>query len=182
MAAPTARGLSSTTATAVTFLLTRKQCLGTSAGFRLVAPEHRRKMSEKVAALTPEAPKRSTSNSVTTPKESCAGKMALPLLFDDVGRLVEIVSTGRDVTERRVTEETIRRNQNVIDYSRIRPDSLLWEGDPETLLFTYVSESAEGLLGVPTARWYEPGFWPAHIHAEDREEALTSCRLSTGPP
>jgi PAS domain S-box-containing protein len=161
------------------FGLTRSRCLGTSA-ISLVAPEHRQKMIEKVAALTPEAPEAvdehlcyDAEGKLRWHEWRCRG------LFDQVGRLVEIVSTGRDVTERRITEETIRRNEEryrlLTDQARL----VLWEGDPETLLFTYVSESAEGLLGVPAARWYEPGFWPAHIFAEDREEALTSCRLST---
>lgn len=39
-------------------------------------------------------------------------------------------------------------------------DAILWEGDPDTLKFTYVSESAESILGYPLVQWFEePDFW-----------------------
>jgi PAS domain-containing protein len=27
------------------------------------------------------------------------------------------------------------------------------------------------MLGYPIEDWYQPGFWPAHLHADDREHA-----------
>jgi PAS domain-containing protein len=46
-------------------------------------------------------------------------------------------------------------------------DGIVYELDGETYAFTYVSPSAEGLLGYPVAEWYEPGFWPRRVHPDD---------------
>jgi PAS domain S-box-containing protein len=54
--------------------------------------------------------------------------------------------------------------------------AIVWQGDPETLFFTFVSREAEHLLGYPAERWTEErGFWPDHIHPEDRSWALAYC-------
>lgn len=59
--------------------------------------------------------------------------------------------------------------------------TILWEGDPQTFQFTYVSPSAEDVLGYPCARWVEePGFWTQTVvHPEDRNEAVAFCALAT---
>src|SRR5262245_8159728 len=44
---------------------------------------------------------------------------------------------------------------------------LVYEIDGERFGFTYVSPSAEALLGYPIAEWYRPGFWPSRVHPED---------------
>ena len=50
--------------------------------------------------------------------------------------------------------------------------AIVWQADPDTLRFTFVSREAEHLLGHPLPRWTgEPGFWAAHVHADDRDEA-----------
>jgi diguanylate cyclase (GGDEF)-like protein len=55
-------------------------------------------------------------------------------------------------------------------------DAIVWEGDPETLGFTFVSRRAEHILGFPAQRWIdEVSFWPDHIHSEDRERVISAC-------
>jgi diguanylate cyclase (GGDEF)-like protein/PAS domain S-box-containing protein len=58
-------------------------------------------------------------------------------------------------------------------------DAIVWEADPTSLRFTYVSDAAERLLGYPTADWLAPGFWAAHLHADDRDEAVAFCAEAT---
>lgn len=59
--------------------------------------------------------------------------------------------------------------------------AVLWEGDPETFQFTYVSPSAEALFGYPCSKWMEPGFWTDTIVlSEDRTAAAAFCALATG--
>ncbi|HEX8362240.1 MAG TPA: PAS domain S-box protein [Longimicrobium sp.] len=54
--------------------------------------------------------------------------------------------------------------------------AIVWQGDPATLHFTFVSREAEHLLGYPIERWtQEPEFWVDHIHPEDRSWALAYC-------
>lgn len=55
----------------------------------------------------------------------------------------------------------------------------MWQADPVTLTFTFVSRGAERLLGFPAERWYEPGFWASRILDEDRTTAVELCRRAT---
>lgn len=58
---------------------------------------------------------------------------------------------------------------------------IVWEGDPQTFQFSYVSPCAEEVLGYPVAKWLEPGFWANTIvYSEDRADAIAFCALATG--
>lgn len=59
---------------------------------------------------------------------------------------------------------------------------IVWEADAATFAFTYVSESAEWVLGYPLARWTtEPGFWAeVVVHPGDRDESVSYCVAETG--
>lgn len=58
---------------------------------------------------------------------------------------------------------------------------ILWEGDPATFQFSYVSPNAEAILGYPASRWIaEPTFWAdVVVHPDDRREAIAYCALAT---
>lgn len=59
-------------------------------------------------------------------------------------------------------------------------DAILWEADPVTLQFTFVSRSAQALLGYPLEQWLtEPDFWTRHLHTADREAVVRACREVT---
>ena len=58
--------------------------------------------------------------------------------------------------------------------------AVLWEADPQTFQFIYVSQGAERLLGFPVLAWLEEAdFWARHLHPDDRAEAVTHCLLAT---
>jgi len=48
-------------------------------------------------------------------------------------------------------------------------DAILWVREPGPDRFSFVNERATALLGWPTQRWSEPGFWTSHVHPEDRD-------------
>jgi PAS domain S-box-containing protein len=55
-------------------------------------------------------------------------------------------------------------------------DAIIWEADPRTVQFSFVSQKAERLLGYPIERWLtEPDFWANLIHPDDRERAVATC-------
>lgn len=57
---------------------------------------------------------------------------------------------------------------------------MLWEADPLTFAFTYVSEEAQDLLGYPQARWREADFWRAQVvHPDDVGDAVSHCAIAT---
>jgi PAS domain S-box-containing protein len=55
-------------------------------------------------------------------------------------------------------------------------DAIVWEADPNTIQFSFVSQKAEHLLGFPVRRWLEDrNFWVNLIHPDDREWAVATC-------
>jgi diguanylate cyclase (GGDEF)-like protein/PAS domain S-box-containing protein len=58
-------------------------------------------------------------------------------------------------------------------------DGIVWEADPATFCFTFVSGQAERILGYLPDEWYVDGFWAAHIHPEDCERAIGYCAAQT---
>jgi len=67
---------------------------------------------------------------------------------------------------------------STLEYRALLDDlnAILWEADPRTVQFLFVSQSAERLLGFPVERWLaEPDFWVNLIHPADREQAVTTC-------
>ncbi|MEW6413894.1 MAG: ATP-binding protein [Pseudomonadota bacterium] len=65
--------------------------------------------------------------------------------------------------------------------SAIRPapvetiQPISWEYDLHGERFTQIDPRVEALLGYPVADWLTPGFWPAHMHPEDRTWAPAFC-------
>jgi two-component system cell cycle sensor histidine kinase/response regulator CckA len=70
----------------------------------------------------------------------------------------------------------LRKHQELVESL----DAIVWEADPRTWQFVYVSPQTEAILGYPVDAWLEsPDFWVEHIHAEDRERALEECATAT---
>src|SRR5690606_19571067 len=75
--------------------------------------------------------------------------------------------------ESELQESAERYRQLVLGLS----DTIVWEGDSDTLRPTFVSPAAESLLGYPIAQWLdEESFWIDHIHPDDREKVVAYCR------
>jgi two-component system cell cycle sensor histidine kinase/response regulator CckA len=58
-------------------------------------------------------------------------------------------------------------------------EGIIWEADPETFQFCFVSRHAERLLGYPLHQWRAPGFWVDHLHPDDRDRAVEYCLRAT---
>ncbi|MDX1608880.1 MAG: PAS domain S-box protein [Halofilum sp. (in: g-proteobacteria)] len=99
---------------------------------------------------------------------------------DDEGRLLYCDVSLFDITERKRAEEELLRQRELYASLVESTSAILWEGDPETFRFSFVSAEAEKLLGYPIERWLEePNFWVEHIHPEDREWAPLYCETAT---
>src|SRR5579864_649560 len=85
--------------------------------------------------------------------------------------------------ERRVQERTEELETAVASAERAEQrfrglvdgiDAIVWEAEPRTGQCTFVSRRAEEVLGYPVKEWLDdPGFWAAHLHADDREWAVS---------
>lgn len=51
-------------------------------------------------------------------------------------------------------------------------DAIVFEADVEGMNFNSVSANAERLLGYHRQDWIREGFWQAHIHPQDRQQAI----------
>ncbi|NMM35935.1 MAG: EAL domain-containing protein [Glaciimonas sp.] len=58
-------------------------------------------------------------------------------------------------------------------------DGVVWEADPVTFRFTFVSAQAEHILGYRIEDWYAEGFWIDHIHPQDRERTVDYRAMQT---
>jgi PAS domain S-box-containing protein len=110
---------------------------------------------------------------------------------EDLRRLVTIFIATPTVTlmtgllkrreQRRVLAEAAvhagQRYRDLVDDI----DGIVWEADPRTLQFSFVSRRAVDLLGYPLERWLaEPDFWASHVHPEDRERSVAFCAAAVG--
>ena len=80
-----------------------------------------------------------------------------------------------------VPDQTLPAPPAYAEYARLLDwiDAIVWEGDPQTLQFTFVSRQAERVLGHPVEAWLAPGFWPEHVHPDDRDWAVEFCKKAT---
>src|SRR5262245_10157562 len=57
---------------------------------------------------------------------------------------------------------------------------IVWEAEPDTLQFLFVSEEAERILGYPARTWLdEPDFWVRHTHPDDVERCASLYRAAS---
>ncbi len=105
------------------------------------------------------------------------------VLKDRLARLGPVVRRAmREYTEQkqhRDVEESLRESQRRYEELVNSIEGIVWECNPETFQFSFISRQAERLLGYPVESWREPNFWPDHIHEEDREEAVGFCLKET---
>jgi PAS domain S-box-containing protein len=86
-----------------------------------------------------------------------------------------------DLSARRQLRETLARTEHDLQALVDISSGIFWEADADTQDITFISRSAEHLLGYAPEKWYAPGFWHDHIHADDREQVTTTlARLGRG--
>jgi PAS domain S-box-containing protein len=113
---------------------------------------------------------------------------------DEQGSPAAILETNNDITERKRAEkereqllarEQAAHAEAVTAQHLVRDlvnsiEGIVWEADPRTFQFLFVSQQAQRVLGYPIERWLrEPTFWKDHIHTDDREWAAAFCVAAT---
>jgi len=105
-------------------------------------------------------------------RQAQAGAVEAQRLHADNARQLQAATHARDQV--RFAEQRLHELVDGIG-------SVVWEADPQTFQYSFVSQPAEKILGIPVRRWMEePGFWPALIHPEDREATLAARREAVG--
>jgi PAS domain S-box-containing protein len=84
--------------------------------------------------------------------------------------LERVLVSTEDITERKNSEEVILKSQQKIESLINTIDGIVWEGDPSTFDFTFISRKVEDILGYTPEEWLEtPSFWINHVHPDDKE-------------
>lgn len=87
-----------------------------------------------------------------------------------------LLAIVRDITERTMAEEALRLSEQRYASLLNSISGIVWEADPATFCFTFVSIQAQHILGYPVQEWLnDPSFWPNRIHPEDRERTVAYC-------
>jgi len=92
------------------------------------------------------------------------------------GEPKKIVGTATDITIRRMAFEELVSNEALFRNLAENTKAVPFEYDLRGKRFSYIGPQAPALLGYPTSRWYDPGFWETIIHPEDAEAALRFTR------
>lgn len=91
-----------------------------------------------------------------------------------------LLAIVRNISERKQAEEALRLSEQRYVSLLNSVSGIVWEADPATFCFTFVSIQAEQILGYPLQQWLNnPSFWPDRIHPEDRERAIAYCVQQT---
>ncbi|MBC8450775.1 GAF domain-containing protein, partial [bacterium] len=91
--------------------------------------------------------------------------------------LTAIASTLAGIISRREADEQHRQLENRYRELVHGVGAIVWEADPRTCQFTFVSKAATDILGYEVEEWLsQPGFWPDHIHPDDRDDIVAFCR------
>ena len=85
----------------------------------------------------------------------------------------------REESLREKAEVSARRFSDLVH----RLDAIVFEADPATGKFSFVSDRARTILGYPSGRWLaEQGFWESLLHPADRDRVVEERRraVATG--
>lgn len=82
-------------------------------------------------------------------------------------------------------DETITLSQHKLDSLVHSIEGIVWECEPDTFHFTFVSRQCERILGYTPEQWTaDASFWQTHLHPDDAARAIQICRdyTSAGKP
>jgi PAS domain S-box-containing protein len=104
------------------------------------------------------------------------GRLLISSAHNKDGRFLYAIAMVVDITEYRRAVEALRdsrqRYKSLVDSI----EGVVWEADPTTFRFRFVSPQAERLFGYPLERWYSSeNFWKVLLREEDYDTAVRSC-------
>lgn len=106
------------------------------------------------------------------------------LMITPLWNVGEAVSSNiaiiEDVTGRKAAERVAEDYQHRVESLINAIDGIVWESDPHTFHFTFISEKSIDILGYTPDEWLNSEtFWADHIHTEDRDWVVKYCMNCT---
>ncbi|WP_164674883.1 PAS domain S-box protein [Anditalea andensis] len=93
-------------------------------------------------------------------------------LINDNGEVDQILHTVTDVTASSISNKKLQASESKYIELVQSMDAIIWEADPETYQYTFISSQAKKILGYDQESWYARDFWLQHVHPDDREHVL----------
>ncbi len=135
----------------------------------LVAEEYRAKLREKIASLTPAQPVAShVHESITAAGERRWQEWTDRGLFGADGRLLELQSTGRDVTEKREAERQLRDGEQRLRLALDAARMGIWEWTPATGAAAWTKRVADILAVAPSGEGDSTEAYLERVHPQDK--------------
>lgn len=146
-----------------------------SSFFPLVAESCREGIRAKIDALTPESPITTGAHESILPDGGlCWQEWTDRGIFDDSGKLVELQSVGRDITERMHAEKALRQSEERLDLALSCITDGVWDWDLRTN-HAIISPRLKEMLGFTDAEL--PNHFDSFVrqsHPEDLPRAQSS--------
>jgi PAS domain S-box-containing protein len=99
-----------------------------------------------------------------------------PLLINNNSKEFTVISIVEDITNRKKNEQIISSSQNRMELLINTIDGIVWECEPNTFEFTFISKKVESILGYTAEEWLaSKTFWIDHIYHEDRDNIVNFC-------
>lgn len=104
-------------------------------------------------------------------KKDYSLRAALTNRGDELGRLT---NSFNEMLDRIQTQDSaLSLSQQKMEAMIHSIDGIVWECEPDTLRFTFVSRQSERLLGYTAEEWLaDPNFWAEKLHPEDKLHAI----------
>ncbi|HVV01737.1 MAG TPA: PAS domain-containing protein [Verrucomicrobiae bacterium] len=116
-------------------------------------------------------------------KKDYSLRAALPDDRDEVARLTQ--SFNEMLSRIETQDAALSLSQQKMEALINSIDGIVWEREPETFRFTFVSRQAESILGYAPDAWLaEAGLWEAKLHPQDAAKTSKAARdfAASGQP
>ncbi|MBW3468426.1 PAS domain-containing protein [Arthrospiribacter ruber] len=101
-------------------------------------------------------------------------------IFDHSKQPIKLIGVFQDITEKVEEESKLKEFSDNLQMLVNSIDGIIWEADPKTFTFTYVSPQSLKILGYTPEEWLQtPNFWEDHIHPDDKQSAIGLCQKET---
>lgn len=101
-------------------------------------------------------------------------------VYSSEGEVVALEGFISDITKRTLAERALTEAKAKYESLVQSIEGIVWEADPSTFQFTFVSDWANELTGYAPSEWTaSPTFWADHLHPDDREDTVQACLEST---